>query len=362
MTYFDSAVEAFGLSPAENVQELRAGNINNTYYLRCPAGEYILQRVNKNAFKDPQALMRNIFLVTEYLAEKLRALGQSPEGRVLRFLTTSAGEPLFVDGEGQYWRAYHYVGHAVAYNQVEKPDHFRQAGKAFGKFQRLLVDFPARELTETIPNFHNTVSRFAAFEESVARDAAGRAHEVRDLIDAMRQRERVTHLIVDRIASGEIPLRGTHNDTKINNVLLDEVTGEEKCVIDLDTVMPGAAAYDFGDAIRFGANTAAEDEPDTGKISLDLDLFRLFCRGFVGETAGILTPAEIDSLATGARVITTEQVLRFLTDYLNGDTYFKIRYPEHNLVRTRAQMALLLDIEKKYDAMRGIVSDIASEV
>ena len=361
MKPLDMAAEAFGVSPATEVIELRAGNINNTYYVRSGKGEYILQRVNKNAFKDPQALMRNIFLVTEFLAGKMKEAGEDPEDRVLRFLRTGDGEALYVDGEGQYWRAYHYVGRAVAYNQVEKPEHFRQAGKAFGHFQRMLADFPARELTETIPNFHNTVSRYRDFEEAVRRDAAGRAHEVRDLIGAMREREWVCHLIVDRIESGEIPLRVTHNDTKINNVLLDEVTGEEKCVIDLDTVMPGAAAYDFGDAIRFGANTGNEDEEDTGKISLNLDLFRLFAQGFVSETAGILTEKELESLVDGVRVITTEQVMRFLTDYLNGDTYFKIRYPLHNLVRSRAQMALLLDVEKKYDDMRRIVRSVMAE-
>jgi len=364
-TMLNAAVAAFPFEGAvETCDELHAGNINNTYYLRTrdnsgAAHEYILQRVNKYAFKDPQALMRNIGLVTRHLEKAIAAGGEDPADKVLRFITAGNGTLLFTDAEGQYWRSYHYVGHAVAHNRAESPVLFSQAGKAFGKFQRLLIDFPAAELTETIPGFHNTRKRFFTFTRSVEADAAGRVKADEDIIDEVFSRRRAMCQIVDKIESGELPLRVTHNDTKINNVLLDEETGREKCVIDLDTVMPGVAAYDFGDAIRFGASTAAEDEEDTGKISLDLDLYTAFCEGFVGETAGILTPAEIMSLPLGVRVITTEQVTRFLTDYLDGDKYFKIRYPEHNIVRARAQLALLRDVEKKYGAMCEITRKIA---
>jgi Ser/Thr protein kinase RdoA (MazF antagonist) len=347
----------------ESVEELCSGNINNTYCLtfRLPDGgrrRYTLQAVNSYVFKDPQAVMRNMERITAYLRGAYQSVGVDPAGRMLTLVPTYTDENLYRDERGTFWRVCHFIEGATAHNLIQSPAQFEEAGHGFGEFQRLLRDFPADTLIETIPNFHNTPQRFYAFVAALGRDQAGRAREVEREIDFLFDRRKLIYEVTRRIESGELPLRATHNDTKINNVMLDDRTGKAICVIDLDTVMPGSVLYDFGDAIRFGASTAAEDEPDTSKISLDLELFERFASGYLAEVNGFLSEEELRLLPLGVRVITCEQVMRFLTDYLDGDLYFKVNGPQHNLIRARAQMRLLEDIEAKYDRMCRMIEDM----
>ena len=343
-----------------SAEELRSGNINSTYRLTFvkPDGtrqDYILQRINTVVFKDPYAVMENITNVIDHIDKKLTEEGEDTSRRLLHFVTTKNGSYLYKDNSGAFWRAYVFVEGVTAYNSISDPHLFYEAGRGFGEFQKNLFDFPAELLHETIPDFHNTKRRFYAFVAAIAEDKAGRVRELEAEIDFLFDRRKMMGEIVDKIDAGVLPMRVTHNDTKLNNVLIDNVTGEAVCVIDLDTVMPGSVLYDFGDAIRFGACTTAEDEPDTSKIALDLNLFEQFTKGFISGLGGALTEMEYELLPEGAMLLTYEQAMRFLTDYLNGDTYFKLNYPEHNIVRTRAQIALLSDMEKKLPEMRRIV-------
>ena len=343
-------------------EELNGGLINATYRLVFSEGNtddsYILQRINTVAFKDPDALMRNIFLVTEHIRAGRENEGGDTDRRVLHYLRTTDGEPVYRDADGSCWRAYRYIDHATAYNIIETPTMFYEAGRGFGEFQTRLLDFPADQLAESIPHFHDTPHRYQAFCEALGADKAGRAGEIADEVAFIHARADRMDAIVRRLATGEIPLRVTHNDTKLNNVLLDDETGRALCVIDLDTVMPGSVLYDFGDAIRYGANTVAEDEIDTNKYGFDMTLFEAFTRGFLEMTAGHLTEAELRLLPLGVEIMTLELVMRFLTDYLDGDVYFKTKYPGHNLVRARAQMRLLTEIEKQLDAMYAFVNGL----
>ncbi|MBQ8510600.1 MAG: aminoglycoside phosphotransferase family protein [Clostridia bacterium] len=342
-------------------KQLTCGNINRTFRidLRQADGSItrcILQNVNVNVFKKPYELMQNICGVCAHLKEKVAAAGGDPLRETMTFADTADHTHLYLDEEGFYWRVYTFI-EANSYQSADKPGLFYKAAKAFGKFQRQLADYPAETLYETIPGFHNTVSRFAAFQQAIADcKLPERLKEASAEIDAILSRESLAHVAVDAIADGSMPLRVTHNDTKLNNILMDPETDEGLCVIDLDTVMPGSVLYDFGDAIRFGASTAAEDEPDVSKIALDLDKFAEFAEGFLAGTDGALTEKELSLLPEGAMLLTYEQAMRFLTDYLNGDTYFKINYPEHNIVRTRAQLALLFDMEAKRDGMHEIIN------
>ncbi len=349
-----------GSIPAR-VKELTAGNINTTYRLDMgedkSAPRYVLQRINTEAFKDPAALMENIGLVTAHIRASYEAEGLDATRRVLNFVPTDNGTLLYTAPDGGAWRAYRYVDDVTAYDGIESPAVFREAGRGFGDFQSRLADFPADTLSETIPGFHDTPRRYGAFLAAVEQDAAGRVKDIPEDIAFFRDRVELMGFVVSRLG-GELPLRVTHNDTKLNNVLIDNETGRALCVIDLDTVMPGSALYDYGDAVRYGASTAAEDEPDTAKIGFDMELFRAFTEGFVGATAKNLTPAEIRALPMGIAVITCELAMRFLTDYLNGDTYFKIGYPTHNLVRARAQMKLLCEIEAHMDEMNAFVEGL----
>ena len=339
-----------------NVKELTAGNINVTYRLTYVREglphQYIIQRINTGAFKDPVSLMDNVGKVTAHIRTSYQAEGINPDRRVLTFVPADNGTLLYTDPEGGAWRAYHYVDGVTAYDQIESSDLFREAGRGFGEFQTRLADFPAAELVETIPGFHNTAHRFGLFLKAVREDAAGRAASVSNEIAFFQERKDLAHAIVSKLGDPEqLPLRVTHNDTKLNNVLIDNATGKALCVIDLDTVMPGSSLYDYGDAVRYGACTAAEDEPDTSKIGFDMTLFKAFTEGFVSATAGKLTDTEIRLLPLGVKVITYELAMRFLTDYLNGDVYFKTNYEGHNLVRARAQMKLLTVVEERYGEM-----------
>ena len=346
------------------INEETTGNINATYLMEYQRENepdthpYIMQRINTVAFPDPVSLMQNIEMVTNHIHNALIEKGVDPTRRVLYHVKAEDGSLLYRAPDGGAWRAYHYVDDATAHNQISSPDLFLEAGRGFGEFQTLLADFPAGSLTEIIPHFHDTPHRYEAFRAAVAADKVGRAKEITAEIAFFDQRADMMHSIVDLIKSGDLPLRVTHNDTKLNNVLLDDETGKALCVIDLDTVMPGSALYDYGDAVRFGECTAAEDEPDLDKIGFDMSLFEAFTKGFVEKTAppaGNLTDTEICLLPLGVQVITCELAMRFLTDYLNGDVYFKIKYPEHNLVRARAQMKLLCEVEARMDEMNAFV-------
>ena len=345
------------------VQEINSGIINNTYHLVYlledgTARHYTLQHINGYVFKDPVAVMNNIQRVTDYLRRSLRGEGLDPSRRVLRLKPTRGGAVFFRDREGGVWRAYDFIDNATAYDRPQRPEDFYQVGRAFGEFQRRLCGFPMDQLAETIPDFHNTTKRFYDFVRALSQDRVGRARSVEAEIDAFFDRRKMMGQIVKGLEEGRLPLRVTHNDTKINNVMLDDATGQALCVIDLDTVMPGSALYDFGDAVRFGASTADEDEADTRLIRLDMDKYALFTRGFLEETRGFLQPEELKLLPLGVKVITCELAMRFLTDYLDGDLYFKIKSPDHNLIRARAQLALLRDIEAQEDRMAQIAASL----
>ena len=350
----------------EAVHEIGSGNINATYHLiyRLPDGEkkeYLLQRINTYVFRDPVGVMRNIDRITRHIERAYMARGINPTRRVLRVIPTVEGGLFHRTEEDDYWRAYNFIADATAFDHIESPAAFREAARGFGEFQRLLTDFPAAELAETIPGFHHTARRFDTFEASVQADRAGRVKDLADEIAFLRQRKDMMCAIVEALEAGRLPVRVTHNDTKINNVMIDDATGRAICVIDLDTVMPGSALYDFGDAIRSGAASVIEDDPDFDRVRVDLALFEAFTDGFLSEVKDILTPEEIDMLALSAKVITCEQAMRFLTDYIDGDLYYKIRTPDHNLVRARNQMALVRDMERQFGSMQAVVRQYAAK-
>ena len=337
-----------------------SGHINDTVRLTCAlenGGQkrYILQRMNDGIFKNPVELMENVMNVTSFLRKKIVERGGDPERETLNVIRTVDGDNFLKDEDRDFWRMYIFIENATSFDMVRTPEDFYNSAVSFGNFQLLLQDYPAATLHETIPNFHNTVSRFADFKKAVEEDVCGRAKEVQDEIRFVMEREADTHVICDALANGEIPLRVTHNDTKLNNIMIDNETGKGICVIDLDTVMPGSALYDYGDSIRFGASTGAEDEKNLELINCDMGLFEIYTKGYVEGCGGSLTEKEIRMLPMGARLMTLECGMRFLADYLQGDVYFKIHRPEHNLDRARTQFKLVADMEKKWDEMAGIV-------
>lgn len=348
-------------------KQKKSGNINATYEVMVKNGEetgYVIQKINSYVFRDPEAMMNNIDLVTEYIMKKQkREQGEIGRRYRLHYHHTAEGKNFWRDDEndGEFWRLMNYIEDSVCFDATSDPKVLFMVGKAFGQFQVNLADFDASQLVETIPNFHNTRLRLERFFDDVERDEFGRCEEVQEEIKKIRALFGTACKLTDLLAEGKIPLRVTHNDTKSNNVLLDCITLEPLVVIDLDTVMPGLAMHDFGDAVRFAANTANEDEADTSKVSLDLELYRAFAEGFIGATADFLTQAEIDTMALGAVTITIELAVRFLDDYITGDKYFKTNYPKHNLIRARSQLALVQDMQKKYDAMNCIVNEVAAQ-
>lgn len=346
----------------QSVQETVSGNVNSTYHLiyayHGQERHYILQRINGYVFKEPREVMHNIALVTEHLRKNMMQAGMEVEGRVLSLIHTRDDDILYIDQAGDCWRAYDFIINATAPDIVETPEMMKEIGSGFGRFQRLLYDFPADQLFVPIPNFHHTIKRFYAFVRSVDEDLVGRVKGVEDEIEFFFERRKMMSSIVRLLDNGTLPLRVTHNDTKSNNVMLDNATGKAICVIDLDTVMPGSSLYDYGDAVRFGASTAAEDEPDTSRIALDMDKTRSFTQGFIEETKGFLTVEELRRLPLGIKVITCELAMRFLKDYIDGDLYFKVNSPQHNLIRARAQMALLRDIEKKEPELNEMIAQM----
>lgn len=336
-----------------------SGHINDTYLVnsRMDNGykKYILQRINHEVFKKPWELMENVVNVTEFLQKKIREAGGDPERETLHVVPAKDGTFWQKEEDGTYWRMYRFIEGATSYDVVKEPKDFYESALAFGYFQKLLEDYPAKTLFETIPNFHNTADRFANFKRALEEDVMHRAAEVQEEIRFVLEREKDCHVLCDMLAAGEIPLRVTHNDTKLNNIMIDDETGKGICIIDLDTVMPGSALYDYGDSIRFGANTGEEDEKDLTKISCDLELFDLYTGGYIEGCGGSLTETEIRMMPMGAKLMTLECGMRFLADYLEGDHYYKIHRPEHNLDRARTQFCMVKDMEDKWEKMAKIV-------
>lgn len=329
-----------------------SGHINRTFLVTVKGQRrYILQGINTAVFQDTDALMDNIERVTDYLRGKIMQTGGEPERGTLTIVRTTDDKSYYTDADGKDWRVYLYIENAKTYDTVENETVFYQSALAFGKFQAWLADYPAKTLHETIPDFHNTPKRCLDFEDAVEKDCCGRAKEAESEIAFLRARRKEMSVLQDMQKSGELPLRVTHNDTKLNNIMIDCDTNEAVCIIDLDTVMPGLSVHDFGDAIRFGANTAAEDETDLTKVSLSLPLFDTYVKGFLAGCGGQLTKKEIEMLPMGAKTMTLECGMRFLTDYLQGDTYYKIHHEKHNLERCRCQLALAADMETKWQKM-----------
>lgn len=351
----------------ENSTQLHDGHINNTYKFDFREADgtlnrYLVQEVNTYVFKDYDGLMKNVMGVTEFLKKKVAENGGDTKRECLTVIPTNDGKPYYLDGENRCWRCYNFIYGAHSYQSVDCAETFFKSAKAFGKFQNMLADYPIDSLTETIPNFHNTVSRFADFKKAVADNLSGRASLVKEEIDFVLAREKDCSVLLDLVAEGKLPLRVTHNDTKLNNVMFDNETDEGICVVDLDTVMPGLSLYDFGDSIRFGANTAAEDEKDVSKVSLSLEYFKAYALGYLSTAGESLTKEEINQLAFSSKLMTLECGMRFLGDYINGDVYFKTAYPEHNLVRCRTQFALVADMEKKMAQMQEAVAECCREL
>ncbi len=331
------------------------GNINSTYKVTFRGEDkrtksYVFQKVNTVVFKNPVEIMKNIDNVTSYMREKF------PNEPTLHFHHTTNGDNYYFDSDDSFWRVMNYVD-SITYDVCEDLSVIAATGEAFGHFQMQLSGFDGSVLYETIPDFHNTHKRLDTLFSHVSADPCGRVAEAMDEIEYISSVRLKAGELSDRFARGEFPVRVTHNDTKCNNVLFDRVTKRPLVVIDLDTVMPGMAMVDFGDAVRFIANTANEDEPDLSRVYFDTAKFRAFCKGYIGQVRAALQENEIDSLVLAAFTITVELAARFLDDYLTGDTYFKVSYPGHNLVRARCQLHLARDIMKKYDELRFIVRD-----
>ena len=331
------------------------GHINDTLRVVTDTGrDYILQRLSPVAFKHPEQVMENVQGVLAHLQGKVAARSGDPRRETLTLILTKDGAPCVMDESG-CWRMYELIHDAKGYALPENEEIFREAGRAFGAFQNDLTDYPAEKLHETIPRFHDTVNRTANLARAIEADTAGRVASVEKEIAFARARFERAGMLLAGLKAGKLPLRVTHNDTKLDNVLMDVHTGKALCVIDLDTVMPGLCAYDFGDAIRFGANTAVEDEADLSKIHFSMPMFKAWTEGYLGAAGNALCAEEIRTLPLGAWMMTYEVGIRFLTDYLEGDVYFHTAYPEHNLVRARNQFALLHDMERQEEAMNAFV-------
>ena len=342
------------------------GHINDTYLAEFDIFgmgqvKVIVQRMNRNVFKKPEELMENVVNVTEFLKKKIEQNGGDPSRETLNIILSVYGKPFYVDSQGEYWRAYKFITGASCYDLPENPQQFYESAYAFGHFQQLLSDYPAETLYETIPGFHDTRKRYEAFEQAVKEDSLGRAANVQREIAFIRERKELAGEFMNRLEKGELSLRVTHNDTKLNNVMIDDRTQKGICVIDLDTVMPGLVMNDFGDSIRFGASTATEDETDLSLVSCSMELFETYTKGFLKGCGNSLTPLEIELLAMGAKMMTYENGIRFLTDYLQGDVYFKIARENHNLDRCRTQLKLIADMEAKWDQMQEIVQKASVE-
>lgn len=356
----NEAISAFFENPPKSVEPYGNGHINSTFLADHISNgrRYILQKVNSHVFPRPHEVMKNILGITEHIRAKAEREGKDTSRITLTVIPSLAGKPYFDDSDGECWRLYEFIENTVAPEKVECAQDFYNCGHAFGVFQQQLADYPAENLYETIVNFHNTPVRYENLMKAVAADPCGRVADVLPEIEFARARQEFCKTLEKAHADGSLPLRVTHNDTKLNNILFDDKTAEPVCVIDLDTVMPGYSVTDFGDSIRFGANTAVEDETDLSKVSLDLELFRTYAEGFLKGCNGSLTKTEVKLLPVGAMMMTLECGMRFLTDHIEGDVYFKIHREGHNLDRCRCQFALVADMERKLDQMNAIIADI----
>ena len=339
-----------------------SGHINDTYQVTYDQGgmrlHYTLQRINTSVFKDPVGLMENFSRVTNHMLNKIIAAKLRTVKRTIRLLATRDGKPYVVDADGNYWRCYIFIENARTYDIIESEMHAFKAARTFGEFQSDLVDLPGGRLNETIPDFHNTPKRLEALQAAVKADVRGRLKEVGPELDFIMKRADDCSRLVDLCAAGDIPERITHNDTKLNNILIDDVSGEGICVIDLDTVMPGLVHYDFGDMVRTGTSPAAEDERDLSKVTMRFEMFEALLRGYLASADKFLNPCEREELPFAGKLITLENGIRFLTDYLQGDVYFKIARPSHNLERCRTQLKLVESIESQFDAMHRLLKEI----
>ena len=359
----DEILKAYGIEDKlTDWSVIHNGHINRTYSVSYKTNNVkterrLLQQINTEVFKKPAELMDNIVRVTAFLKDKISKEGGDTERETLTVFKTKEGKYYYVDSTGAYWRCYNFVEDAFSYNAIENDHLFYEAGAAFGKFQSQLADFPIDTLFDTIPDFHNTYKRYLQLKDAAEKNAAGRLEKVAEELKFAYDREEDTKVLVDLTEKGELPLRVTHNDTKLNNIMFDNKTGKAICIVDLDTVMPGLSLYDFGDAIRYGANTAAEDEKDVSKVSVDLNLYEKYVKGYLSTAGKSLTEKEIEYLPFYAKLLTFECGMRFLADYLNGDVYFATAYPEHNLDRCHTQFALVADIEKNFDKMIKITED-----
>ncbi|MBQ3116351.1 MAG: aminoglycoside phosphotransferase family protein [Clostridia bacterium] len=341
-------------------KEIPTGNINSTYAvtfdLEGQKNKYVVQRINKRVFLNPEQVMDNIVRVTDFVCQKVKEVGIDDNKFVLHVLTAKTDEkPFVIDDEGEYWRCYCFIPNAVTYDATTDLGIIEQAGGAFGRFQKFLQGFDAKTLYESIPDFHDTIVRYEALHQAVTLDPFDRAKKVSEEIEYCFQIEEKATELQRLLREGVIPLRVTHNDTKCNNVCFDKITGEALAVLDLDTVMSGAVAHDFGDAIRFVANTLIEDDPNVDEVAIDMEKYEAFTKGFVGEIKDVITKTEKATLNLGVFAMTVELAIRFLTDYLLGDKYFKTKYPGHNVDRTRNQLALAKDILLKGDLMDAIL-------
>lgn len=339
------------------------GHINDTFCVVCrmPEGgtaRFILQRLSQAAFPHPEEVMENFVGITSYLRREILAEGGDPLRETLSLVKTGDGADFVTDAEGRAWRLMPFIENAECY-QSATPELFAASGRAFGRFQYMLRDYPARTLHETIPHFHDTESRFEQFLAALEADKLNRAEGVSPEIQFILQRKADCGVALRALREGKLPLRVTHNDTKLNNILIDRDTHEGICIIDLDTTMPGLAINDFGDSIRFGANHCMEDEQDLTKVNFDISLYEVFTRGFLEGARGSLTPGELEYLPWGARLMTLECGIRFLTDYLDGDHYFHVSHPRQNLDRARTQLKLVKDMEEQFDAMGAVVAKYA---
>ena len=364
---FNAIVGAFRiLGNFVSVAPYGNGHINDTFVVGFDqAGQpvrYILQRLNESIFKDGAALMDNIMRVTAHQHRKLEVSGlDSPSRRALTLVPTQEGQAFHRDADGHLWRIYLFVEKARGYDRIENSRQAEAAARAFGAFQQLLVDLPGGPLHETIPQFHDTAARFETLVRAIEAVTHNRAQEARDVIDFALARRHDAGVLVAMQKSGKIPTVVTHNDTKLNNVLIDDVTGEGICVIDLDTVMPGLALYDFGDMVRTATNSAPEDERDLSRVTMRLEVFESLVRGYLSSAKSFLNADELTLLPFSGKILSFECGIRFLTDYLQGDTYFKTRRPGQNLDRCRCQLGLAASIEEQTEAMMKVVSKIHAE-
>ncbi len=344
-----------------DIQPLGKGHINDSYKVSVDNKEYVLQRINHNIFKNVHELQNNILRVTSHIRQKLKDRGETDlDRKVLSLIPASDGKLYYEDSKGSFWRMMPFIKDSKSYEEIN-PELAYRAGLAFGEFQSMLADMPGEPLFEIIKDFHNIESRLEQFRESVRADRANRVVEVQNLIDEIEKRADEMCKAEQLHREGKLSKRTNHCDTKVNNVLFDE-NDRVLCVVDLDTVMPGYVLSDFGDFIRTGANTGAEDDKNLENVNVDIDIFEGFTKGYLQNGISFLSDTEIQNLAFGTKLLTYMQTVRFLTDYINGDTYYKIAYPEHNLVRSRAQFKLLQSLEEKFDVLQKIVKDMADKL